>query len=77
MALLQIKHRRGFEHDVVHHGKSTTPVWKAAKPQKLPVSFCPWHCCESFTAARLLLLSRLARNKIFSGQTIPYESNML
>ncbi|MCH7631203.1 MAG: hypothetical protein IIC07_04870 [Proteobacteria bacterium] len=33
MALLHSIQRSDFEHDVVHHGKNTTPVGKAAKPQ--------------------------------------------
>jgi hypothetical protein len=42
MTLLHSIQRSDFEHDVVHHGKSMTPVGKAAKPQFLPGSFSAW-----------------------------------
>ena len=44
MALLHSIQWSGFEHDVGHHGKATTNVGKAAKPQGLPGSFSAWRC---------------------------------
>ena len=77
MALLHSIQRSGFEHDVVHHGKATTPEGKAAKPQKCRVLFLPGGVSTGLMVITPLHPDCLVRQKNIPGQMIPFGVIML
>lgn len=70
--------RKGFEHDVGHHGEVLTPFHAVCFPQFLPGSFSAWAAlAQDLWCLTALRLDCLARQKNLSGQIISYEINGL